>query len=52
MKANKITGLHTDWVGCDQIFNVDDLEEAVAFAISLNRQPGWGLYVGAALRAS
>ena len=49
----EITGIHTDKDGKrpqTEFFDVDALDEAADFAVKINAQPGWNLYVGAALR--
>lgn len=50
----EITAIHTDKEpkrpARTKFFDVGDWEEAAAFAADVNAQPGWNVYVGAALR--
>lgn len=50
----EITALHTDksarYTPRTKFFNADELEEAAAHSVALNCEPGWNVYVGAALR--
>jgi nucleotide-binding universal stress UspA family protein len=46
----EISGIHLDGGMRTNFFGVDQFEDAAEWALQLNAQPGWNVYVGAALR--